>query len=353
MTMEIELTEEQKQTIGDNYKKIPDLIELTRKVFNNESLDGRTKEGKLVRQYLIECGFQYNTTKKKKVKNIILTDEQKEFIEASAKDNMNAFQIASIIWAEGNITPLSKETLVVADYIKSNKPNLLRIEDSALGEEYQPPKTLSEVVKLINDYALTELVISRLPLKEKKYAESMLKFLSTHRLLQVINNYTDNTDRKLFEAEFIRTTWDKPDLTADEINLYINVCIDYVNLKNISKAMEKLNRMFHEAEDQRDMTVRLAELLKTKSDEYNQCEKRMESLINRLNGDRALRIKGRKEENASILSLVELFQDEKERELMLKMANMQKEAVKEEAARIESMPAWKARVLGIRREDII
>ena len=157
-------------------------------------------------------------------------------------------------------------------------------------------------------------------------------------ILQVINNYTDATDRELFEAEFIRTTWDKPDLTADEINLYINVCIDYVNLKNISKAMEKLNRMFHEAEDQRDMTVRLAELLKTKSDEYNQCEKRMESLINRLNGDRARRIQGQHEENASILSLVQLFQDENERKIMLRMAEMQKEAVAEEAANIESMP---------------
>ena len=98
---------------------------------------------------------------------------------------------------------------------------------------------------------------------------------------------TTGEDRLLFEAEFIRATWDKPDLTADEINLYINVCVDYINLKNISGHIEKLNRMFNEADEQQDMTVRLAELLKTKSEEYNQCEKRMESLINRLNGDRA------------------------------------------------------------------
>ena len=96
----------------------------------------------------------------------------------------------------------------------------------------------------------------------------------------------------------------------------------------------------------------LAELLKTKSDEYNQCEKRMESLINRLNGDRARRIQGQHEENASILSLVQLFQDENERQIMIKMAEMQKEAVAEEAANIESMPEWKARVLGISKGDV-
>ena len=89
----------------------------------------------------------------------------------------------------------------------------------------------------------------------------------------MINTYSSNEDSRLFEAEYIRSVWDKPDLTSDELNLYINVCMDYIHLKNISKAIDKLNRMFEECEDQQDMTVRLAELLKTKSEEYNQCEK--------------------------------------------------------------------------------
>ena len=351
--MEQSLTEQQKAYIDANHKATPDLIELTRKVFNDDSLDGRTKEGKAVRSYLVECGHKYNTTKSKKAKRIILTNEEKEFIERSAQDQMNAFQIACIIWPEAHITPLSKETLVVAEHIKDQKPNLLQMTDSALGDKYAPPQTLSAAVKLINTYAHEKIRIDKLALREKNCAESLLKFLSSPRLLQVINNYGDVTDRELFEAEFIRTTWEKFDLTADEINLYINVCIDYVNLKNITKAMEKLNRMFHEAEDQRDMTVRLAELLKTKSDEYNQCEKRMESLVNRLNGDRARRIQGQHEENASVLSLVQLFQDENERQIMLRMAEMQKEAIEEKAVELESMPAWKARVLGISKGDAI
>jgi hypothetical protein len=347
------LTDQQKAYIESNHKSIPDLIELTRKVFNDDTLDGRTKEGKLVREYLVECGFKYNTTKSKKAKRVNLTEEQKEFIENSARDEMNAFQIACVIWHDRDITPLSKETLVVAEHIKSTKPNLLRSEDSALGDVYMPPQTQTATIKLLNKYCSAEIRQEAISLKQKKYVEQVVKFLSTPRFFQVINSYTDKADRDLFEAEFMRTTWDKPDLTADEINLYINVCIDYINLKNINKAMEKLNRMFHEADDQRDMTVRLAELLKTKSDEYNQCEKRMESLINRLNGDRARRIQGRQEENASILSLVELFQDEKEREIMLKMAQMQKEAVEHEAKHLESMPEWKARVLGISKGDAV
>ena len=171
-------------------------------------------------------------------------------------------------------------------------------------------------------------------------------------IVKKINTYTDELDRNLFEAEFVRAVWNKPDLTNDEINLYINVCVDYINLKNISSHIEKLNRMFNEAEEQQDMTVRLAELLKTKSEEYNQCEKRMESLIQKLNGDRAKRIASKKEENTSILSIVNLFQEERERGIMLQMAEMQKKIIVEEAGRLESMPEWKARVLGVDKDDV-
>ena len=111
--------------------------------------------------------------------------------------------------------------------------------------------------------------------------------------------------------------------------------------------------MFDEAEDQQDLTVRLAELLKTKSEEYNQCEKRMESLISKLQGDRSKRIASSIEKNASILNLVQLFQEEEERKIMLKMAQMQKQVVAKEADKIESMPDWKSRVLGMSKNDIV
>jgi phage gpG-like protein len=158
-------------------------------------------------------------------------------------------------------------------------------------------------------------------------------------------------DRILFEAEFVRATWDKPDLTSDEINLYINVCVDYIHLKNISSHIEKLNQMFNEVEDQQDMTVRLAEVLKSKTDEYDKCEKRMESLIKKLNGDRAERLKNRRQENATILSLVRNFQVEEERKRMIQLAEMQKKLVEEETVRLDDMDSWKARILGISKQD--
>jgi len=251
------------------------------------------------------------------------------------------------------MTPLSKEMIVVNDYLKAHAPSFVKSEESAAGDRYSPPTTLLSASRKVNKYTSEELKIERLSLKDKTCLEALISFLQAPRFNVVINNYNGHEDRVLFEAEFIRATWDKPDLSADEINLYINVCVDYINLKNISAHVEKLNRMFNEAEEQQDMSIRLAELLKTKSEEYNQCEKRMESLIMRLSGDRAKRVASKQQENASLINLVQLFQDEEERKVMIKIAELQKRAVSERADELEKMPAWKARVLGITKGEVI
>ena len=79
----------------------------------------------------------------------------------------------------------------------------------------------------------------------------------------------------------------------------------------------------------------------------------MESLIQKLQGDRSKRISSHQRQNANILALVQLFQEEEERKVMVKIAQLQKKAAKEEADHLESMPDWKARVLGISKEDVI
>ena len=51
----------------------------------------------------------------------------------------------------------------------------------------------------------------------------------------------------------------------------------------------------------------------------------MDKLITKLNGDRAKRVASKNEQNASILNIVQLFQEEEERAIMVKMAEMQKQ----------------------------
>ena len=347
------LTEEQKELIKNNYKAISDLTRLTQMVSGNESLDGRSKIGRAIRKFMVEQGLDYETTVHRKVDDIVLTDEEKEFLDSHTGQNMSSIQLAELLWPDREIKKLSKEQRVVADYVKNHHPDFVRTDESALGIRYSPPKAMSRSIKKINDFAGKNLNESKLQMQDKKCAETLMGSLSSPRFLQVINNYTAQEDRELFEAEFVRCVWDKPDLTSDEINLYINVCMDYINLKHIEHQKAKLNSMFDEAQDQQEFTIRLTEILKTKSEEYNQCASRMDKLITKLNGDRAKRVASKNEHTASVLNIVQLFQEEEQRAIMVKMAEMQKQIIKKEADELETMSDWKSRVLGVRREDVI
>ncbi len=349
----MKLTEDQKQFIRDNFKETPNLLELTRLLFDNPEIDGRSKEGRAVREFLAEEDLEYQTTAKEKLPDIILNDQQREFIKAQAQNGLSAFQISEILFPDANVRRLCKEHLTVLEFLRQYEPAYVHESETAVNRQYNPPKLMITCLKKINMYTMQELDENKLNHDEQDCVKSLLRSLSAPRLIQVISNYTSMKDRELFEAEFIRATWDKPDLTSDEINLYINVCVDYINLKNISSHIEKLNTMFNEVEDQQDMTVRLAEVLKSKTDEYDKCEKRMESLIKKLNGDRAERLKNKRQDNATIISLVKNFQAESERRRMIEIAEMQKKLVEEEVTRLDNMDSWKARILGISKNDAV
>ena len=352
MSQPLELTETQKDRIRELALNVSDLSRLTREVFEDDSLDGRTREGRAIRAYLAQQEIEYSTRHVGKKDDIELSDGQREFITENCSPGVSSLELAKLAFSDSKIKHLSKEFWAVHNYIVEEGLDVFA-DESALSVKYSPPKADSKVIKKIYDCVGTEITEEKMTVQYKRCIEALRKFMSAPRFLQVIETYTAIEDRNLFEAEFVRATWDKPDLTTDEINLYINVCMDYIHLKRIQSAMNKLNRMFDEAEDQQDLTVRLAELLKTKSEEYNQCEKRMESLISKLQGDRSKRNNSQVEKNASILNLVQLFQEEEERKIMVKMAEMQRKTIEEEAEVLEKMPQWKSRVLGISKEDVI
>ena len=349
----MELSEEQKKYIDENASKIKNLIDLTKKCFDNQELDGRSKEGRAVRKYLVENAIEYKTTGTSSTEEIEFTEQQKEFILQQAQEGLSSLEIAKLIFPDRRVKSLSNEQRTVLGYIREVNPDFLPSQDSGALNSYVSPKSSSRIIKKINDatgLGLEELKINR---QKQICVEKLGINLNNSRFLKIINNYLNLEDRTLFEHEFVRLTWDKPDLTADEINLYLNVCKEVINLEVISAHLNKLNDMFDIADDQTEMRVRLAEIIKAKSGEYHQCETRIENLTKKLQGDRAERMKKNQKENASFLSIVQLFQEEEERKTMLRIAEMQKLAIKEEAERLEGMAEWKARVLGISQEDVI
>tara|TARA_R100001443_G_scaffold100908_1_gene108441 strand:+ start:2478 stop:3527 length:1050 start_codon:yes stop_codon:yes gene_type:complete len=349
----MDLTEQQSEFLRENAARIPDLINLTRQCFENDALDGRSKEGRAVRKFLVENCIDFRTTSRQPTENIEFTREQREFILQQAENGLSSLEIARIVFPDRRVSPLSNEQRAVLAEIRSVNPDILPSQDSGALNSYISPKSTSRIIKKINDATGLGLDESKINRQKQTCIEKLAVNLSNSRFLKIINNYLNVEDRLLFEHELIRLTWDKPDLTADEINLYLNVCKEVINLEVISSHLNKLNDMFDVADEQAEMSIRLAEIIKAKSSEYHQCETRIENLTKKLQGDRGERMKKMQKENASFLSIVQLFQEEEERETMIRIAEMQKEAVREEADRLENMSEWKARVLGISKDDAV
>lgn len=345
------LSTEQKELILEEFKKDPNILAITQKVFGDDKLDGRSKEGRAVSKFLAKNGLKALTTKRQKIEDIKLSQEQVEEIWEHQNEGLNALQIAHLMFGKG-VKKLSKEWRVVSDTLKQNEDSEQKKEESS-GENYIPPQALSRLIKKVNDATGYGLEESRMSRNQKTCCDKLRINLNNSRFVAIVNNYISPRDKELFEQEFVRLTWDKPDLTADELNLYMNVAKEIINLELITSHLQKLNDMFETAEDQDEMTVRLAEIIKAKSSEYHQCETRIENLTKKLQGDRGARLANKQKETASFLSIVQLFQEEEERKNMVRIAEMQKEVIKEEAQRLEGMAAWKARVLGIRIEDVL
>lgn len=343
---------EQKRAIESAFQKHPDLIKITRKVFGDDSLKGSSKEGKAVRDYLLEKGLRYKTTKHRKVEPINLSEEQKREVEERAEQGVSTYQIARILFPDKEVRKLGMEQRAVMAHLKSINPDLSSPKEGALSK-YSPPNAASRVVAKINLATGEEIDHKKMPRQIEVCVQKLGIRLSNSRFLAIINNYKEAARRELFEQEFIRLTWDKPDLTADEVNLYMNVCKEYIHMEIISKHLEKLNKEFEDIENQTDMTMRLSELIKTKSDEYHKCENRIANLTSTLQGKRGERMKRQQRDNASILSVVQMFQDEKERKNMLRIAQIQREVIAKEADRLENMDMYMARILGVEKDDLI
>ena len=51
------------------------------------------------------------------------------------------------------------------------------------------------------------------------------------------------SDRELFEGSYVRYVWIKDDLQQEELDLYINLCTDIVNLTNMQVELNDLIAM--------------------------------------------------------------------------------------------------------------
>lgn len=377
MSKEIEKTEavlydEQKQRIRDCISRNPDatLTEITSYAYNDEKIDSRSKEGRLVKQFLLENKIEYKNKSVTQRERISLSDEQKEFIKNNYK-GQNYVDLAKTLFGNDRLTHVTLECREVNNYIQELQKNdpeapkdLLdnttyvpsdRGTDSTSGA-YFPPRRADQTVFRINKYLNIGWSADTLKASQQKMVDMLQRYLNTFSFCYQINTYKTNNDRQLFEDSFIRYTYDKPDLSQEELDQFIVLCTEVVTAATILQQVEDLRDMLRNSTSDgegRNIKMQLNEAISNLQTEYNQCRARQQKLYKSLVDDRSKRIAQRQEENASILNLVQAWKDEEKRKGILVLAEAQKKNLHEEAKRLSSMDELKAVIRGINTEEMV
>lgn len=350
-----ELTPEQEQQIVELFRTNPNIEAITKLVFQNDKLDGRSWQGKLVAKFLVDQKLNYKTTKKERRGEIReLTADDKEYIISAIQNGDTFLDVARVVFQDDEIKKLSSEWRKIQAFCEANGVSSSHeMDDLNLGA-YAAPKELDRLVNLVNRALGTNIDAAKGVNGKYKACFDRLRInLDSSRFKRIINAYEKRRDRDLFVDEFVRLTFEKPDLTPDEINLYLQIVRDSISLEVLEGKINKLNAMFLDIEDASELNQRFSENLKACVDEKNQVTKRIADTTKKLQGDRAERLKSLHKDEVSILTLINLAQEKEEREQMLRLAEMQKALISEEANKFENLDSWVCRVLGVSKEEVI
>ena len=355
------LTEEQQLKLLTEWNNRPDnppsLVELVRIAFGRDDLDGRSKEGKAVKEFLASRQIKPRKSHEYQAKGLIeLSLEQKEYIGNNCS-TMTGLEIAKILFKNEELTNLCQETRSVLEYIKSLPTNIKynnQENENLSTEEYRPPKSEERMIAKINRYILDGIDKNKLTHKHKKDIASLIGYMNTFRFTHQINLYDDERDRDLFESSFVRYTYDKSDLTQEEVDQYIVLSTEVVISSNIQQTINALqNQIDLSMEADGKIPMALVEASNTARKEYNDCVNRQQKLLNDLKVKRSERLSKQVKETASIINLVQMWKEEESRAKLLKMAEMRKQVVEKEIDRLTTMDELKCKILGISKDEIL
>ncbi len=357
-----ELTNKQIVTILKFWENNPDdppsVEQILEKIFPGQKLDGRSIEGYWIKSIIVKHNLPPAKTKTKySPKGLLpLTPEMQEYIKNNP--NMTAKDIACILWEKSFLMNNSQEVRTVLNYQKEleKEGNFHKeINDDDLTEEYRPPKTIDHTCARINKYVRNlNLDVKKINEKEKRNCRTLISYLHDYHLNHQLNEYRKLEDRDLFESTFIKYTYDKSDLTQEDIGQYIILATEVVIGSNILRTIDMLQQeQDNEIKTNSKISMALVEAINTARTEYNASIKRQDTLYKTLTATRSKRLDGKIKETATVMNLFELWRNEETRIKMIKLANKKKEKLKEEIEKLENMDDLICIIAGLDKSEVL
>lgn len=365
VAIEFELSEADKARIVEKWNlnplKPPSIKDLLIALYGEEkvkadNLDSRTIQGRKIKEFLIskDINFRKSYLYEKK-EAYILTEEEKKLIEENIR--MPFPEMVKVVFKNPDQNQLTLDSRAALAYknLISPKPvaPLEDLEDYADGK-YNPPKSLSRAVVRVNKYVLDGLDAEKLTPQDKNNCFALIKYLHTYRFNSQINTYEGTDDRELFESTFIRCTYDKDDLTEEEVDQYISYSTEIVIARKTATRIEEFeNIQDKELMENGRPNMALVEAIKTLSTERNASSKRQEELLKVLKVTRSDRLTKYRKEHSSLLTLISEWKNEESRLKMLALAEKRKAKFKDEVQQLDNMSEFIARIMGADPNAII
>ena len=244
-----DLTEDQSNRVRELLKYNPEssISEINTYAYDDPSIDSRSKEGRAVKKFLLDNKIEYKNRSVFTRDRIELTKEQLEFIENNYK-NQHYLDMAKILFKNNDLTHLNLEAREVNKYVETiqkKDPTHLEVNtyvpkernNNLLGE-YFPPRRSDQTLYRINRYLNIGWELDKLKAVQIKQVDTLQRYLNTFSFCYQINTYRRDDDRKLFEDAFIRYTYDKEDLTQEELDQFIVLCTEVVTASTILQQVE-------------------------------------------------------------------------------------------------------------------
>ncbi len=296
------LTPEQIELIRNNSKDISSTLELTRLVFNDESLSSLHNEFKLVYQFM--------------------------------KDNNVAKEIDDEP-VEENEYRCPKSVYTLVPRINKHMKNPLGFDIPMFDKEKLTPS-------------------------DEKNLKALLSYMQIPRFSHLATQYKKQIDRNVYESTFIGMTYDKSDLSREEQEQYISLAVEITNTTQMERKVQKLDQqldeMFRQSSDddnKKKLSMTLVELIASERDRLDKSKERQKKLMEKLNVSRADRQKLRVEASSSFLKLVDMWKRKEDRDKIIEMAKKKREGLVKEVERLSSIDSLRAEIFGIDPDNII
>lgn len=330
----------------------PSLKEITDHIFVGQDLDGRSKEGMAIKDFLGSRQIipKTLTTYESKTASIEITDEQKAFI--SNNPEMTGIQITKILFKNPTLDKSTAEYKAVKAYKNQLVGRYNKVKETG---EYEPPDNLDETLVRINKYVVKPLDTEKLTPKDKTDIQATMSYLNNVLFINTMSQFDNGDHRRILESQFIQFIYDKADITPEELTLYINLALDSVQVNQIQEQINyysELQRNCAENSEGRQMSMTLADNLHHLRTEYHQNKIRQQKSIEALQGKRAERLDGQLKSAGSLLNLVRMWQDENERRKIIALALQEEELLRSEGKRLASVDEIRAKILGISIDDL-